>query len=92
MSFDMQDAETVSALFSIGKLSSRKSLSTEAEKIDVFRVPYSFEVGSPACATTCVLLNIAGAMRVMSQYVAKEEGDCLTKPMEKFNSLRLVVT
>ena len=35
MNFDMQDAEPVGTLFSIGKLSSRKSPSIEVEKIDV---------------------------------------------------------
>ena len=54
MSFDIQDAEPVGTLFSIGKLSLKKSPSIEAEKIDVSRISYSFEVGILACATTSV--------------------------------------
>ena len=92
MRFDMQEAELVSTLFSIGKLSSRKSPSTKAEKIDVSRVSYSFEVGSLTCATTCVRPDIAGAVGVVSKYVAEKEGDSLSKPIKKFNSLGLVVT
>ena len=92
MNFNMQDTESIGTLFSIGKLSSRKSPSTETEKIDVSRVSYSSEVGNLMCATTCVQPDIARAMGVVSKYVAEKEKDRLTKPIEKFNSLRLMVT
>ena len=52
------------------------------------RVSYSSVVGSLACATTCVRPDIAGAVRVVSKYMAEKEEDHLTKPMEKFNSPR----
>ena len=38
--FDTQDAELIGILFSIGKISSRKSPSIEAEKVDVPRVSF----------------------------------------------------
>ena len=62
------------------------------ENIDMSRVPYSSKVGSLACATTCVRLDLIKLVRIASMYVASMKRDHLTKPIEKFTSLGLVVT
>ena len=65
----MQNVKPVSIPFSIQlKLSSEQLSSTEAEKTDIARVPYSSAVGSLIFAIVCTRPDIAQAVRVEPVY------------------------
>ncbi|GJS34883.1 retrovirus-related pol polyprotein from transposon TNT 1-94 [Tanacetum coccineum] len=70
--FNMQDCKPISTLFPTDvKLSSKMSPSSEKERMEMSRVPYTSAVGSLMFAMICTRLDIAHAVGVVSRYMAE---------------------
>ena len=67
--FNMQDCKPISTPLSIN-CSSRMSPSSEAERMDMSRVPYASAVGSLMYAMICTRPDIAQAVGVVSRFMA----------------------
>jgi ATP-binding cassette subfamily B (MDR/TAP) protein 1 len=69
--FNMQDSKPVSTPLSINyKLSSSMSPSSEAERIEMSRVPNALVVGSLMYAMICTRPHIAQAVGLVSRFMA----------------------
>ena len=69
--FNMQDCKPISTPLPINyKLSSSMSPSSEAERIEMSRVPYASAVGSLMYAMICTRPDIAQAVGVVSRFMA----------------------
>ncbi|GKA31045.1 gag-pol polyprotein, partial [Tanacetum coccineum] len=70
--FSMQDCKSISTPFPTDvKLSSKMSLSSEKERMEMSRVPYASAVGSLMFAIICTRPDIAHAVGVASQYLVE---------------------
>jgi len=74
--FNMQDCKPSSTPLPINfKLSPSMSPSSEAERMDMSRVPYASAVGSLMYAMICTRPNIAQAVGVVSKFMANPGGE-----------------
>jgi len=74
--FNMQDCKPSSTPLPINfKLSSSMSPSSEAERMDMSRVPYASAVGSLMYAMICTRPDIAQAVGVVSRFMANPGGE-----------------
>nr|GEU68949.1 Gag-Pol polyprotein [Tanacetum cinerariifolium] len=70
--FNMQDCKPISTPFPTNaKLSSKMSPSSEKERMEMSRVPYTSAVGSLMFAMICTRPDIAHAVGVVSRYMAE---------------------
>lgn len=70
--FNMQDCKPISTPFSTNvKLSTKMSPSSEEERMEMSRVQYASTMGSLMFTLICIRRNIAHAVGIVSQYMAK---------------------